>query len=79
MFAFIVANKAFPKAQSLLDYLRSEHVDISRPMEMRDVGKLRRFIKGLKIEYRMPSREPSGHTKRTYKIDDVCQSPREER
>lgn len=76
-----VANKAFPKKQPVLDFLKTELgvQNFSNPLERFVEIKLRKFLKGLKVEYRMPSREPSGHTKRTYKVDDIGPSPRQHR
>ncbi|XP_065208062.1 protein argonaute-2-like isoform X2 [Planococcus citri] len=72
-----VANKAFPIPQDVLDFIYNDlQLDPRSPLDQRSNYKLLRFLKGLKIDYKMKSNDPSGYTKRTYKVDDLGPPPR---
>lgn len=74
--SFVVANKAFPTEQRVLDFIYNDMQEtLDRPMENRSVYKLTRFLKGLKIDYKLKSNDPSGFTKRTYKVDNIGDPP----
>lgn len=78
-----VANKAFPKQQSILDYmketLRCTEEDFRNGLRPQVKEKLQNFLKGLKIEYRMPSSNPDEINKRNYKIVGLGRDAENER
>lgn len=76
-----MANKAFPKSQHVLDFLANDlQVDLrQRDPQISDrrlLERLKKFIKGLKIEYQIPSTTPGdAGQRRVYTIHDVGPSP----
>lgn len=67
---FTVANKAFPKDQTVLDYLindlRVQENDLRQPqLQQRITNMLAKYIKGLKISYEIRGE------RRTYKVNGL--------
>lgn len=81
-FIFLVANKAFPIEQKVLEFMSEEfQCPINAFQQGLDPNmkyRLEKFIKGLKISYEMPN--PGGQVqKRIYKVTGLGGSPVEER
>lgn len=71
---FSVANKAFPIAQPVLDYLTNEiripdSLLRQHGLDSREKGQLIKFLKGLKISYEMPIK--GGTQKRVYRVSGL--------
>lgn len=78
-----VANKAFPRHQNVLDYLEYDlsvpKSEFANPLDQSVKRRLQQFLRGLKIEYRMPTSGPESFSKRTYKVNGLAFNSIEER